>query len=867
MIAALATTARQMMVRGVLWMHRHARLVALAGLLVGAGAAAYTVEHISISTDTSEMLSSDLEFQKRSKEISRAFPQLDATLLVVVDGDNPELAEAAARNLAGRLRANPRIFPTVQDMADDPFFRRNGLLFLDQDDLDRMADRLAQVQPFLGVLARDPTLTGLFGLLGKALDAEKEGAADLSLDPVLGAMAEVADAQAEGRFAVLSWRNLMSGEAPEKGRRFLVVEPKLDFGSLAPARAAMDEIRRAAAELRLTPDRGVRVRLTGEVALDEEELASVEEGMGFANVASLILVIGFLVIGLKDARLVLSVLATLLFGLAVSAALALAMMGKLNLISVAFAVLFIGLGVDFGIHFALRYREARDRGEAEKPAFAWAAETVGGPLALCATAAAIGFFSFIPTDYRGLAELGQIAGVSMFVAFIANLTLLPALITLLPPRLGTIDAPKGDSIPKARDRRARSRRVVAAAALAAVLSAAFIPWASFDFDPLHLKDPRSESMSTLMDIAKEPRNGPYGITVLASGLEEARALAARLRPLPGIGEVSSVADLLPAGQETKLESIASMGMMLTALFGKDPAPGPDDARRREALAELLGKLRAGGGKAAALAAALGRLPDKPEARAELERRLVGMAPRLLEDLRTALGATAIGLDDLPAELRRNQIAADGRVKLEIFPKENLDAPAALTRFVETVRSVAPAAAGGPVTIYEASRTVLRAFLEATLITLAGLLLMLAAMLRNARDVAMVFAPLLLAALMLVPVTVLGHLPFNFANVIVLPLLFGLGIANGIQFVARERLEGSGANLFRTSTPRAVLFSAFTTMVSFGSLAVSSHPGTSTMGLLLAIALTLTLACTLLVMPALMAVWPRRSMQGAEEASR
>ncbi|TAN44848.1 MAG: hypothetical protein EPN26_16520, partial [Rhodospirillales bacterium] len=153
--------------------------------------------------------------------------------------------------------------------------------------------------------------------------------------------------------------------------------------------------------------------------------------------------------------------------------------------------------------------------------------------------------------------------------------------------------------------------------------------------------------------------------------------------------------------------------------------------------------------------------------------------------------------------------------------------------------------------------VLNAFREATLITLAALLLLMVVLLRRLREVALVFAPLFLSALLLLPISVLAGLPFNFANVIVLPLLFGLGIANGIQFVFREKLEKDTAQVLATTTPRAVIFSALTTMVSFGSLAISSHPGTANMGLLLAIALTLVLGATLFVLPALMLVWKRR----------
>jgi hopanoid biosynthesis associated RND transporter like protein HpnN len=838
--------------------HRRALAVAMAFvLLVGVGGY-YAVTHIKIRTDTGGMLSPDLPFQKLSSEISKAFPQLGDTLLVVIDGASPDQADDAALALAKELRKFPDLFPIVQDIEGDPFFRTNGLLYEDVQGLEQLSDRLAKAQPFLASLWRDPSLRGLLHILGLAVDAERKGLAGqgLSVAPVLESIAEVAEAQAEGAYKELSWRNMMSGASPsKKGRRFILLSPRLDHGSLAPGKTAMTKVRDLAKGMGMVPERGLRVRMTGSVALADEELKSVAEGMGWANVAALALVIGLLAIGLRNVRLVGCVLATLLAGLVLSTAYATLAVAKLNLISVAFAVLFIGIGVDFGIHYALRFREARERGEAIDAALAWAARTVGGPLTLCAVTAAIGFFSFLPTDYLGLAELGHIAGASMFIALVCNLTLLPALLTLWPPRLRPTPPPeappKGLMI-------GHPKLVVTLCVLLALIGASFIPRASFDFDPLRLKDPETESVSTLFDIADKPRSGPYGITILASNLAEADALAKRLRQLPEVAEAASINDYVPKDQEIKLDTLSSMVMFLTPLFSDIHAAPPSDAENRAAFQDFLDLLgQSQDSVSVRLGRALSRLPDTSEARREFERRVAGGAVNRLLDLKRSLNAQLFGIGDLPKELRENEIAEDGRVKVKAYPKGDMKDQKALARFVEAVRTVSPEASGGPVTIYEASLAVLGAFQEATVLTLACLLFLMSLLLRRKRDVALVFAPLFLAALLLMPLSVLGGLPFNFANVIVLPLLFGLGIANGIQFVFREKLEKDTAKVLATTTPRAVIFSALTTMVSFGSLAVSSHPGTSNMGILLAAALTLVLAATLFFLPALMQVWKRR----------
>ena len=230
----------------------------------------------------------------------------------------------------------------------------------------------------------------------------------------------------------------------------------------------------------------------------------------------------------------------------------------------------------------------------------------------------------------------------------------------------------------------------------------------------------------------------------------------------------------------------------------------------------------------------------------------------MERLQEALSAEPVDARSIPAALRDRWIAGDGRAKVEIHARapihEDRDE---LRRFVEAVRGAAPQAVGPPLTVLEAGNTVVASFLQATATAIVAIALLLAATLRSARSAAIGFLPLVLAALVTVGVMVAAGLSFNHANVIVLPLLFGLGVANGIHLLARERREGSASAAIRSSTPRAVLFSALTTVASFASLGISNHPGTASMGVLLTIALVSLLACSLTVLPGLMLTWPIR----------
>jgi predicted RND superfamily exporter protein len=226
-------------------------------------------------------------------------------------------------------------------------------------------------------------------------------------------------------------------------------------------------------------------------------------------------------------------------------------------------------------------------------------------------------------------------------------------------------------------------------------------------------------------------------------------------------------------------------------------------------------------------------------------------------LRQSLEARPIRLSDVPDDIRGRYVANDGRLRVRISPRNNVQKEGEMDRFVSAVTAVAPTATDTPVIVLAAADAIIDAIKQAALTALVLISILLLALLRSLRDSLLVFFPLALAGLLTVATAVLLDLPFNFANVIVLPLLMGLGVASGIHLVMRAREEETGVALLGTSTPRAVVFSALTTIGSFGSLAISTHRGTASMGELLTIAIGYTLVCTLVALPALMAWLERR----------
>jgi len=828
-----------------------------ASLLLVALSIFYLAQNIRIDTDTEDMLSASLPFRQDAIAIDEAFPSLEDRLLIVIEAPDADRADAAARTLSTRLREQPALFRDVSSNAADPFLDRHGLLYLSLEELNELAARLSAAQPFLGTLRGQPNLGGLaemVALLGQA--GETDPATLDEAARVLNSMADVAAKVRNGENASLSWSALLSPQGSTElapVRRLITLQPVLDYGSLHPAKAAEKTIFDLAQAAGFAAQ-GVNVRLTGSAALESEELSSVEEGMAAAGIISLVLVALVLIFGLRSFGAIAALLVTLIAGLIWTATFAIWAVGALNLISVAFAVLFVGLSVDFGIHVYLRATEYAPHGSWAEAIVA-GARGISASLTLCAVTSAIAFFSFLPTDYVGLAELGLIAGAGMIIALFANLTLLPALLRLLVKRAPHLAANR-----KARTRPAKhAKLIVACVAVLSLLSIFAAADARFDFDPMNLRNADGPSMQTLSDIAAEGMVEPYAAEILAADAVEADAIAARLEPLKEVGEVRTITSLVPANQDEKLAVIDDLALFIGPSFfaPAGSVPMEDDALRQatERLREnLLGlaALPVLGKAAIRLESALddGASPSQREA---INAALFETLPAQLERIGTLLEAAPVDIAALPDNWKRAYLADDARARIEVVPAGDKRDTETLEAFVAAVTAIAPNASGAPVIIVEAGKAVLFAFAEALTIAVLLIAVVVYFVVGSALSTLLVFAPVVVAALWTLAVAALADIPFNFANVIVLPLLFGLSVDFGIHIVMRGRAEANETSLAATTTPRAVLLSALTTICSFGAIILSGHPGTASMALLLTISISLTLVAILVFLPALLAL--------------
>ncbi len=844
---------------------RAAPVVLLATFVLAFFAVRYTMDNISMNTDTEDMLSAELPWRKLDQEYERLFPQYDNNILIVLEAATPDQAADAALLMYQRLQAEQDLFEFVYYPNALPMFRESGLLYLDAEALQDLSDQLAEVQPFLARLARDPTLVGLFEVLGDALDAAAEGE-QVAIDPILSRINAALEALQDGRPYRLSWQALMSGD--EDGaenapyREFILTQPKLDYADFFPATPAIEKIRQAYADLDIAADPGARLRLSGATMLAHEEMQSVMKGTETAVVLALCLVTVIMLAGLGSAWLALATVLSLVIGLACTAAVATLTVGELNLISVAFAVLYIGLGVDFAIHYCLRYREHRVEGAARGAALEQTSVNIGSSLFLCAVSTAIGFFAFIPTDYSGVAELGWISGMGMFISFLVTLTVIPALLSLLPYRPGKQKMPVTGG---ARLVERHAGKILGVTALLALVSVLALGGLRFDHNPLNLHARDGAALTTFRELLADNDLTPWTAIMIAADAEEADEYRAAFSQSDLVEKVVTVADFIPAGQEDKLFIIDELSLLLGDLSSASPQPSTQDAAARlAALRAFRDKLAQTGSDTPVLTALRDNLEEllhgahQPGKLSErLEQMLLASLPGRLDALNASLDADYISLDTLPEQFQRFWVSADGKRRVEIYPQQDMQDNRALTAFVHAVQSVSPAVTGAPVINLEASAAVATAFGQAFLYAFIAITLILYLLLARKKDVVLVLIPLLTAALLTGAASVLIGLPLNFANVIALPLLLGIGVDSGIHIIHRFRTDlPDGKNILATSSARAIIVSSLTTMGGVGNLALSPHAGTASMGLLLTLGIGITLVCMLLVLPALLTLSAR-----------
>jgi uncharacterized protein len=851
-----------LVVRAIDVCSQHAWQVIAGAILLALVSGWYAATHFSMSTDINQLISGKIEWREREAQFEKAFPQFE-TIVAVIDAPTVELVEAAAAALVQRLSQNKDLFTSIEQPQGGSFFAQNGLLFATTEQLGQQTKMLGQAQRLVQVLAGDPSLRGVLQVLQFGLLGVQGG--QIMLDNMTWPMTLAADTLEKvnaGQPASFSWHELVEARVPLPTdlRRFLNIRAVLDYSELEPGKKATSAVHQAADDLRLGTAYQARVRLTGPVPMADDEFSTIKENAALNATVTIAIVLLILWLALRWWRIIFAVFVSLVVGLSVTAALGMLMVGTLNLISVYFAVLFVGLGVDFGIQFSVRYRAERHEIDNVREALLQAGRRAGAPLTLAALATAAGFLSFLPTVYRGLSELGLIAGVGMLIAFFTSITLLPALLDRLKPPSEPYQLGYAALAPVDRFLERNRLPILIVTAIVVLGASPLLFWLRFDFNPMNLRSDKVESVAAYLELEKEPDSGANDIQVLQPSLAAADELAAKLRPLPQVARVVTLSTFIPDHQNEKLPLIQATAKLLEpALNPRAVTPPPSDAEivniinsTADGLTRAVSKAGSGSGADAAkrLSAALSVLAKADQAaRDRATTAFVQALHTALDDLRGLLKAKEITRANLPPDLVRQWVTPEGKARVEIAPSGNSNANATMEAFAHAVRAVAPDAIEGPISILDARQTIVTAFIEAGVFALLSIAVLLWITLRRISDVLLTLIPLLVAGVVTLEICVIIGLPLNFANVIALPLLLGVGVAFKIYYIMAWR-EGQ-TNLLQSVLTRAVTFSACTTATAFGSLYFSSHPGTSSMGKLLAISLLTTMMAAAVFQPILM----------------
>ncbi|MBW2314217.1 MAG: MMPL family transporter [Deltaproteobacteria bacterium] len=865
-------------VRGV---QRHAQAATLACLGITLLCAGYAFQNLGVNSDNPRMMPKDMPTRIHFEAFEEVFPSFENVLVVVVDGETPEVARKAATTLADALRTRPTFFHDVHLPGAGDFFEQHGLLYQPLDDLELFSEQIVTIQPLLASLEREPSLANLVSLIEEGLDATG-GALD-SPDEWGRVLDRFSDATvtvySEYPLAI-SWEDLtLEGTPVDAQTRYtLIVEPVLDFAAVFPAERPMLEVHRVTEELGLVAERGVQVRITGHPALNHEEMQGVILDIVTGTFLFLGLVLFVLYRALSSVRMVIAALITLVCGLLWTTAFAAFAVGDLSLASLTFAIFFVGLGVDFTIHLGMAYASAISRGITAEAAMEESIAAVGNSFLLCTLTTSMGFFVFIPTDNLAIAELGLISGSGMIINLFVTVTLFPALLagwlriegkTAPPPRF-RLDGGFRRGL-------AHHPRVVAGVAFSAfALAAVAATEVRFDDNILNIRDPETVSVQIFEELVEESgERSPWPINAIAADLDAAEEMAQELEALDVVSKAIHLRDYVPEDQEDKLDILADLGFLLDTPPGSLVYASPRTTEAQvAALRTFRDYLRSASPErdssmgrsmrllADRLSEFLERVDADPahaaDALVKLESILLSGVPELFDRLRRATEVEEITLERLPESLKERMIAEDGRARVQIFPAEVLSTTEAFRGFADDVTAVVPTASGISVNVIALGRATRSSFRQAIALSLMLIVCSLFFLWRAVVPVVLVLTPLVMTAVGTIGVMAALDMPLNLMNVLVVPLLLGIGVDSGIHLVHRvQHPVLAQESLLETTTARAVFFSALTTAMSFGTLGFSSHRGMSGLGIALSIGMLMIVLCNLVVLPALIELRKQR----------
>jgi uncharacterized protein len=855
-------------------------------LLAGLGIF-YTARTLTFQTSAVELLPADRVYVQRFKQYLRDFGELN-DIVVAVEAPEVGQAKAFATRLADRLASSGA---RVTYRIDPDAFAGRALLYASTTQLGELRDKIREHRALLEGYAANPTLATLLGGVDQEIARRFAGRfVDLGLDkgpPRLDAgfidtlLATIDDRLEREGPRPSAWGSLLTDRREERSGYFLsrdnkllfmLVEPRREAGNFTDNQNVIAGIRRTIATLRAEFP-GLEAGLTGAPALANDEMITAFEDSAVATTLSCILVMAAVVLLFRRFTKPFVMFLVLLVSLAWSLGVITLTVGHLTVFSVMFISLLVGIGIDYGIYFLFRYEEEKGLGQAVRAAVETTAACTGPGILFAALSAAGTFGVLTLTEFRGIVEFGFIGGVAIFVAFVAMVTLFPAVLVVLDARADARGDARAAAATTSRPGvrvlelvTARSRTILAITAMLTALSLWALPMVHFDYNRLNLQAKGTESSAWERKIVAAGRSAFPALSA-AETLDELRQKREALGRLSTVSDVVSVLNVIPEQQTEKIALVRDLAAVVAPV--RVAAGGDEDpVRLRAALTALRRRLeivvRETGAEAApALWSAAERaqaLRDRlRDVQPETMRRLREIQGELRDDLAAQLrrlqdnlAPRPMTVADLPPELKRKFIGESGAFLLQVYPSVNTWDRSGVAQFVAEMRSVDPAVTGPPVISYEAGRMMERAYFEGSLYALALVGVLSAVMLRRWRPAVLAVLPMVLGTLWTVGVMRLLGLSFNLANVWALPLIIGASAEYGLNVALRhQEAVADGGPVLARSTVMAVLLNGLTTIAGFSSLMVARHQGIFGLGLLLTVGAVAGLAASLIVLPVLL----------------
>ncbi|WP_435219688.1 MMPL family transporter [Luminiphilus sp. nBUS_07] len=806
-------------------------LLLLLGVTVLAGAFGANQFRLNSSMDEVILPRDSEHWFSDDEALKTDFPQLrNLTIIVVAGAEAAQVSEAVDTVLA----AAPD-FVELDQIATpmrQPAIRNALAFYLDRPDFLALIDGVQPLVTLSTALQGEGALTGALGVLGVTLPNETPPAL---LDLL------------QGKATTLKNLDLVKNAVPamlspydDLFYELILVSDKPNFDAQFPGAEIVQNIEKWIAPV-VAAHPALTIALTGDIVLAHEEISDALAGVKLAAGLSTVFLILVLALGVRSGVLTAGMLLLVVIGSLWTHALAMITVGQYNTLSLAFLVMFFGLGVDFGLHYGLAVREVR----AESNAVASAVRNTGVALMLSAATTAWAFLSFMPTEYKGLGELGIISAGGMLVAIFLTVTLLPALFGLLglPGSLPSRVRPLKLRWPS-------MQLTLAIWLVLGVTATLKARDAHFDYSVAGLRDLETPAMTLLDRLQRGGFSTDYSISTMALP-DELPGLKAQLAQLEAVGYVRSIEDYLP--QSDHKDRVLALTQLREALdlVSEFPALEPQVVR-----AQL---------------AALSTMPTLPAEILNLISTLQGYDDAQLialdgdireaisqwrKDLEPLLTSEPPQISDLSQQLQRRWILPDGRHRLEFGPATPTQSREGLNTFVSAANTVVDNGGGRAVIEYGVGSVVVRAFQQASILAVLGIALMLMLYYRNLIMPMVVIVPLMLTTVLTFAVMEWVGLSLNMANVLVVPLIFGLGIDSAIHIAHRYQTLGSVERLMQSSTPRAVMLSAVTTVATFASLMTSTHRGAASLGQLLTIAIPIMVVVTFSLVPVLMTYFGR-----------